>query len=136
MTSIRIPFQFDGGRLAVTKSPDIAAQQKIIDVLTTGKFERVMRHNYGTGLQSLLFDVLDELEFSDFKVDAIQTLNQTVSRVEVLDLVVAPADNYAFYGESPTTLTVSVVYRLPLGAPQVVKFSVAVPGAIHEDTPI
>jgi hypothetical protein len=83
-----------------------------------------------------MFDIIDELEFSDFKTDAVQDLNESLSRVEVLDLVVETMDTTEYFGESPTTLNVTAIYRLPLGAPQVVNFNVAVPGSLNEDTPI
>jgi phage baseplate assembly protein W len=136
MKAIKLPFQFINGRLATTTSPEVAAKQKIIDVLTTGKFERVMRHNYGVGLQELVFEPVDELAFVDFKTDALHTMAETLSRVEVVDLVIAPSNSTRYYGADETTVVVNVVYRLPLGALKVLSFNLAIPGLLNEDTPI
>lgn len=136
MSAIRIPFSFDGGRTAVTRADDVIARQKIIDVMTTGIYERVMRHNYGVGMQDKLFEILDELSFADFKVDAIQEANSVISRAEILDIRISPSTSVASFGNDQTTLAVTVVYRLPLGATRVLNFSVAVPGELNEDTPV
>lgn len=136
MKSIKIPFQFDGGRVASVSTSDAVARQKIVDVLTTGAFERVMRHRYGTRTNSLLFEPIDDLEFADFKVDAIQTMNEVLSRVQILDLQIANTNPQNYFGSDSTTVTINVVYRLPLGAPQLVQVNVAVPGNVTEDSPI
>ena len=136
MASIRIPFQFDGGSVGHTSALDVVARQKIVDVLNTSPFERVMRHNYGANLQSLLFEPIDGLAFADFKTDAIQTLNENLSRIQVLDLIKVPNQVSYYNGSDETTMTINVVYRLPLGAPKVVEVAIAIPGALNEDTPI
>jgi phage baseplate assembly protein W len=139
MASIRIPFNFDGGKLQTTSDPSTIANQKIIDVLLTQKFERVMRHNYGAGAQTLLFDNLEEsdsLVFSDFKVDAIQDINENVSRVQVVDMYMSNTVTSRVFGSDETTYNINVVYRLPLGSPQVVRVNVASEYTVNEDTPI
>lgn len=136
MKSIKVPFKFDGGRLVTTTSFDTIAQQKIIDVLRTIPFERVMRHNYGANIERLLFEPIDELLFADFKVDAIQTLNESISRVQIIDMYMLDSTVTDYFTDVNTTMSVAVVYKLPLAAPQIVKLNLVVPGAINEDTPI
>jgi phage baseplate assembly protein W len=136
MSSIRIPFSFDGGRTSTVTSDDTIAQQKILDAMTTGKYERVMRHNYGMGIERLVFDIIDELTLSDFKVDAIQDINAVLSRAQILDIRVSPSTSIAPFGNTESTVALTVVYRLPLGATRVLNFSVAVPGNLNEDTPV
>ena len=136
MSAIKIPFQFTNGKLEVTNSPDVMARQKIIDVLTTERFERVMRHTYGVGIRSLLFENIDDLAFSDIKVDAMHTISETISRVDVLDLVISEVPPSNYYGSDETTVAINVVYKLPLGSPRVLSYNVAVPGALNEETPI
>lgn len=136
MKSIKIPFQFSGGKTVVTSTPSTIAEQKIVDVLVTNRFERVMRHRYGAGIQQFLFEPIGNLEIFDFTTDAKADIKENVSRVEVLDIKISPTNTVAAYGESDTTLGITVVYRLPLGSPQVVKFNVAVPENLTEDTPI
>lgn len=136
MKSIRIPFQFDGGKLATTTSTDLIAKQKIIDVLTTMKFERVLRHNYGGQIQSMLFEPIDDLMFADFKIEAMQALSECVSRVQVLDMYVMHTGQQQYFSSESTTVTLGVLYKLPLASPQLVTLNVAVPGALNEETPI
>jgi phage baseplate assembly protein W len=136
MASIKTPFQFNNGRLMTTTDPGEVARQKIVDVLTTSRFERVMRHSYGVDVKSLLFENIEELEFADFKTEAIQEMSNYLSRVSVLDIQIVPASLYDYYNKDSTTLTLNIVYKLPLGAPQVFKLNVAVPGSLNEDTPI
>lgn len=139
MSSIKIPFQFKDGRLATTSDPGTIANQKIVDVLMTQKFERVMRHNYGAGAQTMLFDNLDgsdSLEFADFKVDAMQDISENVSRIQVVDMYMENNVNSRYFNSDETTYNINVVYRLPLGAPQVVRVNVASEYTVNEDTPI
>lgn len=136
MKSIKIPFQFEGGRVSTTTSFDTIAQQKILDVLQTMPFERVMRHSYGANIQSMLFEPIDDLLFADFKIEALHILNETISRVQVIDMYVASNSANSYFSNVDTTVTIAVVYQLPLAAPQIVRFDVVVPGAINEDTPI
>ena len=134
MKSVRVPFNFVGGKTAVTSSPTTIAEQKIIDVLTTNKYERVMRHRYGSGIRRLLFDSPDELSLADFIIDARQDTSEAISRVSILDIRISPPDTVASYGRPETTLGVTVIYRLPIGSPQIVKFNVAVPSELTEDS--
>lgn len=136
MKSIKIPFNFTGGKTEFTTSVNKVAEQKIIDVLTTNKFERIMRHRYGSGIRRFLFEPLDELSLADFIVDARQDASDFISRVTILDIRVSPTNTIASYGNPETTLGITVVYRLPLGSPQIVQFNVAVPSELTEDSPI
>ena len=119
-----------------TNSPDTVARQKILDVLNTMPYERVLRHNYGARIQSLLFEPIDDLAFADFKTEAMQVLSENVSRVQILDMYIAENTTQQYFTDEATTVTIGVIYKLPLAAPKVVTALVAVPGALNEDTPI
>lgn len=134
MKSIKIPFNYDGGKTSYTNSINTIVEQKIIDVLTTGRFERVLNHRYGSGIRRFLFEPIDSLSLSDFITEAKQDVSENVSRVEILDIRLAPTKSVASYGNTDTTLGVNVVYRLPMGSPQIVTFNVAVPEYLTEDT--
>ena len=136
MKSIKVPFNFSGGRVATTSSPTVAAEQKIINVLTTNKYERVMRHRYGANINQLLYEEIDELSIADFIIDAKQEAADSISRTSILDIKLTPTNSIASYDNSETTLGITVIYRIPLGSPQVVSFRVAAPGITTEDTPI
>lgn len=136
MKSIKIPFNYTGGKTQFTTSANIIAEQKIIDVLTTSKYERIMRHRYGSGIRRLLFEPLDDLSLADFVIDARQDAADAISRVSILDIRVSPTNTIASYGNPETTLGITVIYRLPLGSPQIVRFNVAVPSELTEDSVI
>jgi len=136
MKSIKVPFNFSGGRVATTSSPEIVAEQKIVNVLTTNKYERVMRHRYGANINQLLYEEIDELSIIDFVVDAKHEASDNISRTSILDIKITSPNTVASYGNSETTLGITVIYRIPLGAPQVVSFKIAAPGITTEDTPI
>ena len=74
--------------------------------------------------------------FSDFKVDAIQDINENVSRVQVVDMYMSNTVTSRVFGSDETTYNINVVYRLPLGSPQVVRVNVASEYTVNEDTPI
>lgn len=136
MKSIKIPFNYSGGKTSTTSSLNAIAEQKIIDILTTAKFERLLRHRYGSGIRSLLFEPIDELSLTDFLTDARQDAKEFISRVDILDIRIVPQNRVTAYATPETTVGVNVIYKLPLGSPQLVKFSVAVPGELTEDSPI
>jgi hypothetical protein len=134
MKAIKIPFQFSGGKTATTSSMSVATEQKIVNVLVTQKYERVMRHKYGFGIQTLLFDVIDEIELTDHIVEAKSDIQAAVSDVSILDVKLAPTNSIAAFGSPDTTLGITVVYKLPLGSPQLVKFDVVSPTNLTEDS--
>ena len=108
MKSISIPFGFNGGRVSTTTDPDTIVRQKVIDVLMTNRYERMGVPNYGAGVQGLLFEPIDELVVSDFKLDAIAEIHRRVNNVTIHDIVVEES----FIDE--TEVTVTVYYALPL----------------------
>ena len=134
MKAIKIPFQFSGGKTATTSSMSVATEQKIVNVLVTQKYERVMRHKYGFGIQSLLFDVIDEIALTDHIVEVKSDIQAAVSDVNILDVKLAPTNSIAAFGSPETTLGITVVYKLPLGSPQLVKFDVVSPTNLTEDS--
>lgn len=136
MKSIKIPYSFSGGKTNSTTSITTIADQKIIDLLVTSKYQRLFRHRYGAGIHRLLFEPIDELAIADFLIDARQDARESISRVEILDLKVVPPNQIPAYTSPETTIGIAITYKLPLGSPRIVRFSVAVPGELTEDTPI
>jgi phage baseplate assembly protein W len=127
MKSISIPFRFtsDSGAVATSSSLNTVVEQNIIDILTTMPGERVMNPKYGAGLKNLLFEEMDELVFAEYRVDAIQELNEYLTTGKVVDLnIVVPETS--FYGDdTDTTITVSVKYVVPPFGASVVTFEIA-----------
>lgn len=136
MASIKVPFDFQSGRVATTNSPSVIAEQKIIDVLVTSNYERTMLHDYGAGTNRLLFEPIDNLNIADFSADARQELNANITRVSILNIGVAGEEALVSYGNPGTTLGITVSYQIPLGSPKVLSFKVASTGVLVEDTPI
>jgi phage baseplate assembly protein W len=136
MPSIKVPFQFDSGRVLTTNSPSTVAEQKIVDVLVTSNYERPMRHTYGAEINKLLFEPIDSLKVADFSTDAQQEMNANITRVSILGIRVSNSETMASYGNERTTLGITVEYQIPLGSPKVFSFKVGSAGVIVEDTPI
>lgn len=136
MKSIKVPYSFSGGKTSATSSTVTVAEQKIVDLLVTSKFERLMRHRYGAGLQRLLFEPIDDLALADFLIDARQDAKESIGRVDILDIKIVQPNVVTTYTSPETTIGVNVVYKLPLGSPRMMRFNVAIPGELTEDTAI
>lgn len=136
MASISIPFRFNSGRVTTINDPSRIAEQKIIDVLVTDNYERVMNHSYGASIRQLLFEPIGRLDISDFAIDAQQEMSSNITRVNIRSIDVAEEDSVTAYGNAQTTLGIKVSYSIPLGSPQVLSFKLEPTGTIVEDTPI
>lgn len=136
MRSIKIPFKFNGGKTDYTTSLSTIAEQKIVDLLVTNKYERIFRHRYGASLQRFVFEPIDELSLVDFVTDATQEAKEAISRAEIIDIRIIPANRVTSYTSPETTVGVNVVYKLPLGSPQILRFNVAIPSQLTEDSQI
>lgn len=136
MASISVPFRFSSGRVATISDPSRVAEQKIVDVLITDNYERVMNHTYGAGVRRLLFEPIERLDISDFAIDAQQEMANNITRVSIRGIDIAEKDGVTSYGNPETTLGIKVSYSIPLGSPQVLSFKIEPAGIIVEDTPI
>jgi len=119
LASIKTPFQFSGGRVATVTSPTTIAEQKIIDVLVTSRFERFGLPTYGVGIQQHLFEPIDELTSAEITIDAKMELNDRISDVAISGVSVEQDPYYE------TTAVVKVLYSLPISRPRVATISVA-----------
>lgn len=134
MKTISIPFSFGAdGRVAETSDVEEAAKQRIVDVLVTSKGERVMRPIYGAGAQDLLFEPVDDLLYSEFRIDALNEINSNVSGVAVQNLSVSPATPFSS-DDFMTTLDVSVQYRIGLNNSSFFSFTVGDPFDLSEES--
>lgn len=128
MKNISVPFRFSGGKVAATTDYDAIARQKIIDVLTTSPYERFGVPNYGAGIRGLLFEPIDELIESDFKLDAIAEVHKRVSGVTIHDIRVRqdPIDE--------SVAQVFVYYALPLSPVKTLTFTIT--ESLTEESPL
>lgn len=129
MKSISVPFSITNGRVSSTSDLATIAEGKIISTLVTTPGERTGVPRFGAGIMQMLFEALDPMVFADFKVEATQELNTRISSIDILNITIA-ADKA--YGDN--VAKVSVVYRLPLGATQVVTFRIVIPATLTEES--
>ena len=128
MSSLIAPFQIVGGRVASTSDVNRIIEQKIINVLTTAKLERIGLPEYGAGVQHLLFEDIDELVMVDFKTDAATELADSISGLQLVDIGITQKDD--------TTADITVIYRTPLSPARSTTFSVSLPGPLTEESPL
>ncbi len=122
------PFQLVGGSVAYTTDIVRQTEQKILNVLVTGKTERAGRAQYGAGVQQLLFENVADLEFTDWKIDAAEELSKNVSGVSIIDIRVEVTDD--------TTATVTVYYRTPLSSPRAAVYTLPINSVLTEESPL
>lgn len=136
MKSISIPFNFANGRVSTTSDNNAIAKQKITDVLVTRKYERVMRPEYGAGINSLLFEPMDPLVFADYRIDALSDLNTNVSNAYIRDIQIRQGSPVQYNGSDDSTLDVRVVYDVAGMGTTVFTFTVNSTQILTEETPI
>lgn len=147
MKAISIPFRFESspgvpassairGPSASTTDVTSAAKQKIVDVLATRPYERVMRPEYGAAISNLLFEPLDPLIFADYKIDVLKTLNENVSDAYIRDIQIQEGDPMGYNGEGDSTLDVRVLYDVAGQGTDIFSFTVDSTQIITEETPI
>lgn len=122
------PFAIVGGSVAYTTDLIRQTEQKILNVLVTGKTERSGRAQYGAGVQHLIFDNVEELEFTDWKIDASEEISKNVAGVSIIDIRVEVVED--------TTATVIVYYRTPLSSPRAAVYSLPLNSILTEESPL
>ena len=135
MTSIRVPFSINAsGKVAKALDPQVIAEQQIIDVLTTDKFERVLRPDYGASAQQLLFEPLDDLVFSEFKMDALQELNRNLTIATVSDIRIRPVSVPVTGDEGQNVLEIWVRYKMLPFTQTSFTFRITAPSYLTEES--
>lgn len=130
MPSIKTPFSISSsGKVNSLTSNEKIVEQQIIDVLSTSEFERVMKPLYGASAVNLLFEPMDELVFSEFKVDALEKLNRHVSGAAIVDVAVAPLE---IAGDNVMSVTAS--YSLRTGSVRTFSFQLTLPSSLTEES--
>lgn len=102
-----IPLRLNAdGTFASTQDPSIIMRQRIIDLLVTGRWERVHRSNHGCDLDGFLFSgVLDHLLST--KADEIQIkLNANMTYGEVIEVLITQDEG------AESAVHVQVLYRV------------------------
>jgi phage baseplate assembly protein W len=135
MPSIATPFRIDSsGRVAKTNTPERIAEQQIIDVLTTSKFERVMKPTYGAGATQLLYEPVDDLIYGEFKTDALMELNKNLTVASVTNLLIQPSDTPYVDADPSVVIEIKVQYSMALSNNRVFSFKIATPTGLTEES--
>jgi phage baseplate assembly protein W len=103
-----ISFPFDVSRsvgVATTTNYDDVVRGQVIDALMTNQGERVFRADYGSDIQSALFDPSDELVRSDAASFIKTRLEQLVPRAFVSEVAVISPDN------EPGVVYIDILYK-------------------------
>lgn len=103
-----VPLQLrSDGTFATTEDPVQILRQRILDLLVTSKYERVMRPTYGCDLEGFLFtNVLDHLLAAKAS-EILGTLNNALSFGEVVDVRITPV-----VSGPETGIQVEALYRV------------------------
>lgn len=124
--SLLSPFSVRGGRIVSTTDEVQIIEQKILNVLTTGRYERVGIPEYGAGINQLLFEPIDALVSADFRVDAMHELADRISGIVVMDIFLTSVND--------SEADITVFYKLPLAAVRQTTFRIALPGSLSEES--
>lgn len=103
---VAFPFRLNGqGHIAMNSLED-QVRQSILLILQTAKGERVMRPDFGAGLQPLVFSPMNATTAALAAYEVKDALIRFEPRIEVLD-VTANADP-----KNPSALLVQISYRV------------------------
>lgn len=128
MASIKAPFSISGGRVATVRNPATIVEQKIVNVLVTSPVERLGINGYGAGVQQYLFDTIDELTMTEFKIDAKMELNDRISDATIMSVGIEPDPL------NETTALLKTIYTLPASKPRVTSMAVSLSDFTEEST--
>jgi phage baseplate assembly protein W len=135
MPSIYTPFRIDGsGRVARTNTPERIVEQQIIDVLTTSKFERVMRPTYGAGATRLLYEPVDGLIYGEFRTDALMELNKQISIASISNMIIQPSENPYIDEDPSVVIEIKVQYSMAMSNNRVFSFKIVTPNGLTEES--
>lgn len=105
-TAIDFPFRFEGGSMAMTSDYVKVVRNQLIDTLMTNFRERIMRPDYGSDIQSLVFGPSDELRRDDTASIIQERLAYAVPRA-IIDKVEVRPDP-----QTPFVVYIQVAYRV------------------------
>lgn len=125
-TALLAPFSVIGGRIAITTDTTQQVEQKLLNVLTTNRYERVGIPEYGAGVNQLLFEPIDALVSADYRTDAMQELADRISGIIIVDIALTSVND--------SEADITVFYKLPLAAVRQTTFRIALPGSLSEES--
>jgi len=106
-----VPLQLrSDGTFLVTDDPARILRQRILDLLVTNLYERVMRPTYGCDLEGFLFTEVIEHLLAAKASEITSIINNALSYGEVLDTRITPLPD-----GPESVVQVQVLYRAYLG---------------------
>ena len=94
MGALAFPFTIDStGAVSFARDRVRQAQDQIVNCLTTGLNERVLRPAFGGDVRSQVFEALDDLAVQDLQQQVRQALSDHVSAANVVDIEVRLTEN-------------------------------------------
>jgi len=84
----------------------------------------------------LIFEPVDDLIYSEFKVEAMEQLNKNLSGAFVVDVQITAEDSPFISDESANSITITVSYSMKLGTLQTFSFNLVLPSTLTEESTI
>lgn len=89
MISLSFPFKVVSGAIGTTTNYDEIVRGQVLDCVSTSRFERVMRPDYGVDAQSILFDPSSLINRNDTAGYIQQRLATQVTRATITNVASA-----------------------------------------------
>lgn len=94
-SEIALPFRFESGAVAKVQTPEARIRQHVYSLISTSYGERVMRPDYGTSANNVLFDVNDPATQSILTTSLKDALALYEPNVRIDSLSANPTDDRA-----------------------------------------
>jgi phage baseplate assembly protein W len=117
--SIDLPFSFSnrGAIISVPSNGSAAWRNKVLTLLSTGIDERIWYHNYGAGLNQLLFESPSVVS-EEAKLAIEQMFAAWLPELKFMEC-------FATYDSPSSSVSFSVIYQIPSGETDSVKINTA-----------
>lgn len=103
---LAFPFKIDKDGRLIMKSGAEQIKQSIRLILSTKAFERVMRPDFGSGLNEFVFKQINNANLILIRKNVEESLIKYEPRIEVLDIVVSASV------ENPGVLQIEINYKI------------------------
>jgi len=105
-TAISLPFSLSSfGKVADTTDQKKIWQDRVLSVIGTAMYERVMRPNFGTSITSYMFDNQDTAQ-AEIKNEVTNAFGSQLTKLKLVNTVTT----FDTYSE---TVSVTITYSLP-----------------------
>ncbi len=84
-----------------------------------------MDPNYGASVKTLLFEERDPLVFAEYRIDALQDINDAMTIGKVTDIEISAPSDYSYGEDEENTIRVHVQYVVPPFGASVVSLNIS-----------